>query len=95
MNTADIRNINKSQGLFWAIAVPVTAVIVLVAILLAYHGDKLYDRILQMIHRFAERHSASSHMTLEPQPNGKSFWNTPSRMHHRSWITSKGTRTKR
>ncbi|KAF2036453.1 hypothetical protein EK21DRAFT_51452 [Setomelanomma holmii] len=60
MNTADIRNTNRSQGYFWAITVPVTGGIVFAAVLLAYHGDKLYDWTLQRIYRFAEHRSGSS-----------------------------------
>jgi hypothetical protein len=56
MNTSDIRNIDRTQAFFWVIAIPFTAVIVLVAILLAYRGDKLYDLVVQTIHEVKERH---------------------------------------
>ncbi|KAF2110714.1 hypothetical protein BDV96DRAFT_583628 [Lophiotrema nucula] len=55
MNTADIRNTDLGQGFFWAIAMPVTFGIVVVAILLAYQGDKLYDATAQAFHRFREK----------------------------------------
>ena len=51
MNTSDMRNTDKSQGFFWTIALPVTAGIVFAAVLLAYHGDKIYDTIVQTIHQ--------------------------------------------
>jgi hypothetical protein len=67
MNTADIRNMDRGQGYFWAIAVPVTAGIVFAAVLLAYHGDKLYDAILQAIDQFTEHRSNSPAMVLRPE----------------------------
>ncbi|EFQ90083.1 hypothetical protein PTT_13401 [Pyrenophora teres f. teres 0-1] len=51
MNTSDIRNTDRGQGFFWSIALPVTAGIVFAAVLLAYHGDKLYDAIVQTYHQ--------------------------------------------
>jgi hypothetical protein len=55
MNMSDIRNTDSTQGFFWAIAIPVTAGVVLAAILLAYRGDKLYDLVVQTAHEVKER----------------------------------------
>jgi hypothetical protein len=85
MNTADIRNTERGQGYFWAIAVPVTAGIVFAAVLLAYHGDKLYDAILQAIHRLAEPPAADSTMVLRPER--KNLWGKGSITHRYPWKT--------
>ncbi|KAF3914887.1 hypothetical protein ABW20_dc0106664 [Dactylellina cionopaga] len=45
MNTVDIRNIEQSQGIFWMTAVPVTVVILGLALVWAYYGDEIQDRI--------------------------------------------------
>lgn len=66
MNTSDIRNTNKGQGFFWAIAIPITACIVFAAVLLAYHGDKLYDAIVQAIHQLREQQTIVRATQAEP-----------------------------
>jgi hypothetical protein len=85
MNTADIRNMDRGQGYFWAIAVPVTAGIVFAAVLLAYHGDKLYDAILQAIQQFTEHRSNSPAMVLRPER--KRSWGQGLATHRRPWKT--------
>jgi hypothetical protein len=45
MNTADIRNMNSSQGLFWTIAIPVTALIGGFSLLIAYYGSQMWTWI--------------------------------------------------
>lgn len=49
MNTADIRDTYHEQGFFWLIAVPVTAGVVGVSVLVAYRGDKMFDALNQSI----------------------------------------------
>jgi hypothetical protein len=44
MNTTDIRNMGSSQRLFWAIAIPVTALIGGVSLLVAYYGTRIWDK---------------------------------------------------
>jgi hypothetical protein len=83
MNTADIRNTDRGQGYFWAIAVPVTAGIVFAAVLLAYHGDKLYDAGLQTIHQFGEYRSTSSATALRPEK--RRSWAGDLATHRRPW----------
>jgi len=43
MNTNDIRNMSNSQSTFWAIALPVTIVVVGLAVLAAYKGDSILE----------------------------------------------------
>jgi Mg2+ and Co2+ transporter CorA len=43
MNTADIRNQTASQRLFWIVALPVTAVVVVIALLIGYKYETLRD----------------------------------------------------
>jgi hypothetical protein len=83
MNTADIRNTNRGQGYFWAIAVPVTAGIVFAAVLLAYHGDKLYDEGLQAIHQFVAYRSTSS--VTELRPRKRRSWGGGLATHRHPW----------
>lgn len=42
MNTTDVRNTNHGQGFFWVIAIPVTAGIVGISVLIAYRGANIY-----------------------------------------------------
>jgi hypothetical protein len=65
MNTSDVRNTDRTQGFFWAIAIPVTASIVFAAVLLAYRGDKLYDAVVQAVYQFREQR-ARKKMTPSP-----------------------------
>ena len=39
MNTSDIRGMNSSQGIFWAVAVPSTTIIVGLAFMIAYRTN--------------------------------------------------------
>lgn len=60
MNTADIRNLEQTQWIFWSAAVPVTAVVVGIAVLLAYKGDEIWKLLKSL---WAERRQlASKHM---------------------------------
>lgn len=47
MNTADIRDMTNSQSTFWAVALPVTAGVVSLAILAAYKGDSLHEWLFE------------------------------------------------
>jgi hypothetical protein len=42
MNTIDIRDMDSSQSLFWAIAIPVTALIGGFSLLIAYYGSQMW-----------------------------------------------------
>lgn len=83
----DIRNTNRSQGFFWAIALPVTAAIVVGAVLLAYQGDKLYDVIAKAFHQWRQDSNMSDHIPRagllsidqKPQP----FYKQPVRLWNR------------
>ena len=41
MNTADIRDMDSGQQIFWAVSLPVTLAIVGFAMVIAYQGDRL------------------------------------------------------
>ncbi|KAF2141565.1 uncharacterized protein K452DRAFT_287526 [Aplosporella prunicola CBS 121167] len=43
MNTADIRDTNKTQGTFWAAALPTTVVVLSVTMLLAYNASAIRE----------------------------------------------------
>ncbi|KAF1937395.1 hypothetical protein EJ02DRAFT_412440 [Clathrospora elynae] len=83
MNTVDIRNTSQSQGSFWAIAVPVTLGIVFAVLLLAYHGDKLYDGIVQTVHRLREQRTRNR-AKLAPLKS-KRTWQKALPLHPRYW----------
>jgi hypothetical protein len=51
MNTADIRNMNTTQGLFWIIALPLTAITLSVIVFVAYSGDGLKERLTRIFSR--------------------------------------------
>lgn len=43
MNTTDIRDTTHSQSLFWAVAVPVTTSVLVIALTYGYRGEELLD----------------------------------------------------
>ncbi|KAK6530217.1 hypothetical protein TWF694_003581 [Orbilia ellipsospora] len=45
MNTVDIRNISWKQGIFWITAIPVTIVVLVLAMVWAYYGDEIQERL--------------------------------------------------
>ncbi|GAB1206161.1 hypothetical protein APSETT445_004843 [Aspergillus pseudonomiae] len=49
MNTSDIRNTDRNQWLFWAIAAPLTLFIVGVCMVVAYEGERIRDVIVQSL----------------------------------------------
>jgi hypothetical protein len=44
MNTADMRNLQNTQSLFWAVALPLTAIIGGLSLLVAYGGTQIGER---------------------------------------------------
>ncbi|CAG9989389.1 unnamed protein product [Clonostachys byssicola] len=50
MNTADIRDMERSQSIFWTTSVPVTTVVLFVALLYGYYGDGIADWLAQKTH---------------------------------------------
>ncbi|PVI02967.1 hypothetical protein DM02DRAFT_521838 [Periconia macrospinosa] len=48
MNTADIRDMENNQTLFWEIAAPLTAVVMGAVVFVAYNGDELRDLFSSM-----------------------------------------------
>ncbi|UKZ54094.1 hypothetical protein TrVGV298_007900 [Trichoderma virens] len=47
MNTADVRNMNHKQGLFWATGIPVTIFVLTMACIYGYKGDEIRDWVIQ------------------------------------------------
>jgi hypothetical protein len=45
MNTADIRDIEATQSLYWTVAIPVTVAVLAVAFIYGYKGDEIGDWI--------------------------------------------------
>lgn len=45
MNTADIRGTNHTQSLFWAVSLPLTALIILVSLLIGFKGNDIQEFI--------------------------------------------------
>ncbi|KAL5091289.1 hypothetical protein Trisim1_003258 [Trichoderma cf. simile WF8] len=48
MNTADVRNMNYKQGLFWATGIPVTLFVLTLACIYGYKGDEIHDWAMQL-----------------------------------------------
>jgi hypothetical protein len=51
MNTVDIRDMTSGQGLFWAIALPLTFITIGATMLIGYNGDVLRDSISDLYHK--------------------------------------------
>lgn len=49
MNTADIRDMNQTQSLFWAVAIPLTILTVGGCMLIGYNGNDLLDIISSLL----------------------------------------------
>ncbi len=43
MNTVDIRETEDTQSLYWAVAIPVTVVVLAIAFVYSYKGDEIGD----------------------------------------------------
>ena len=76
MNTIDIRNSNNTQWLFWVISIPLTVIVVISALLIGYHGDRirefLANRILSSSHRMRKNDMINS---SSPTRGEEKFWN--------------------
>ena len=55
MNTADIRNTTRDQGLFWAIAMPVTVLVLATAFVYGYRGDAIAELLDEKIESWQVR----------------------------------------
>jgi hypothetical protein len=76
MNFADIRDMEKRQGVFWAIALPVTAGIIIIAVFLANHGDKVLEMIIRTLQEFKGQERPSSMVAVSESE--KNPWNSSS-----------------
>jgi hypothetical protein len=59
MNTVDIRDMNSEQGLFWAIALPLTFVTIGATVLIGYNGDVFRDFISSLWHVITGKQDSS------------------------------------
>jgi len=59
MNTVDIRDMTSEQGLFWAIALPLTFVTIGATVLIGYNGDALRDITVSVYYRLIGRQDSS------------------------------------
>ena len=59
MNTADIRDMNQTQSLFWSVAIPLTILTVGGCMLIGYNGDDLRDAISSVIRTLTGRKKES------------------------------------
>jgi hypothetical protein len=60
MNTVDIRDMSSGQSLFWAVAIPLTAVTMGSAMLIGYNGDDLRDAITSMYLSATGKHDSTT-----------------------------------
>jgi hypothetical protein len=58
MNTADVRTLGSSQWLFWATALPLTALVLAGALTVGFKGDALRERIVLRLRRVGARADA-------------------------------------
>lgn len=49
MNTIDIRETSSAQGLFWAIALPLTFVMITLTLFVGFKGDTIRERIVERL----------------------------------------------
>ncbi|RFU74984.1 mg2+ transporter [Trichoderma arundinaceum] len=49
MNTADVRDMEFNQQIFWISAIPITAAVMVLAFIYGYKGDEIYDWIIQRL----------------------------------------------
>lgn len=72
MNTADIRSTTTGQSTFWAISLPMTFVVVTLAITVAYKGDAVVDWMHNLRRRFTKPTSQRGRRRrLRQQPNAR------------------------
>lgn len=64
MNTNDIRNMDSNQPLFWAVAVPVTAVVLAAAFIYGYKSDEVED----VLRRWLQPRVRENEAILAPPP---------------------------
>jgi hypothetical protein len=58
MNTANIRDVEATQYLYWSIAVPVTLLVLTFALIYGYRGDDIDDWIHGVLHPNSPRRQA-------------------------------------
>ncbi|RLM01564.1 hypothetical protein CFD26_108727 [Aspergillus turcosus] len=84
MNTNDIRNMSNSQSTFWAVALPVTAVVVGLAVLAAYKGDSILEWLFDSRQRLKTTRR-SGHTRQETPKSNQAGNNAQAAKISRSW----------
>ncbi|KAL2277848.1 hypothetical protein FJTKL_15138 [Diaporthe vaccinii] len=70
MNTNDIRNMESNQPLFWAVAVPVTALVLAAAFLYGYKSDEVED----VLRPWLQPRVRQNETALTPLPRRQATW---------------------
>lgn len=68
MNVVDIRDMPQSQWIFWSTGVPVTALVVALALTVAYRGDQLQDQIMTLRDRWRGKRPGRERITPMDAP---------------------------
>lgn len=70
MNTNDIRNMDSNQPLSWAVAVPVTALVLAAAFLYGYKSDEVED----VLRPWLQPRVRQNETALTPLPRRQATW---------------------
>ena len=76
MNFSDIRDMKRTQWVFWAVALCVTAGVVGASLFLAFSGSKMYEKLLTWKDRYYEQRQSlvrASRQTASSQPTEAGF----------------------
>ncbi|KAK5707533.1 hypothetical protein LTR97_000070 [Elasticomyces elasticus] len=83
MNFVDIRNMDRTQGLFWLVAVCVTFGVVAASLFLAFSGGDILEKLIMWRDARRERqlmqHSKKGNAPCEPKPIDPARTTTPNR----------------
>jgi hypothetical protein len=67
MNTADLRDMNFDQKLFWAVSIPITVVVLGTAFLYGYKGEAIADHVSTAI-QSRRRRGRRGVVKVDPEP---------------------------
>lgn len=70
MNTNDIRNMDSNQPLFWAVAIPITALVLAAAFIYGYKSDEVED----VLRRWLQPRVRQNEAVLTPLPRRQATW---------------------
>jgi CorA-like Mg2+ transporter protein len=77
MNTADIRNMNANQTIFWAISLPLAVVTLSLVLLIAYNGDGIKERfagVFSRKRRSNESYASRAMLSYSERKEEKATW---------------------